>query len=536
MRKRSGVLPGLIALLSCNEFVGLSSNNLSKCNIFKFSAPAESRSGRFQFLERALKNFMSPADTKSKVHAETPLIPDIALLIEARVKAGEKNVQMKAITNLILHDPVLTIEFLHYANSIMYGGAPVTDVEAAVTRLGTKRLVSLLSELNAQTPQGEPEVLEAFEILRYNCRRFSIISLILAGVLQPGLVALARTAGLFADIGHMLALLKLGKVYCETAKKTKRQMLPFRLQKDHKFDVNKELVRFLTAKSIPLMLIRPYEDEENVKKGSDMELRLIVQSARELIEAYDSGKWLNYSPNRPLPANSALRVLKTLPFQQQRIFQACQDYLKLAAAEEAPEGASLLISAVEGEELQPLDEAGEHRVDSVLVPKYPNLSITPKSREALKEFLEIIEKEQNELRLRDLSVQYLKKSGVFARTALLRVSPDGSKVTIENSAGLEMGPGAEVPASGPHSPFKQLQVEVRSAAMKSDQMPAPFGTTAYGLGPVDVLPSGDRLALYVDRSAQESLTMESRRVFRLVLGLVSQSLQAAREEKRGQTP
>ena len=115
---------------------------------------------------------MTPvAPQKSKQTNEVGLIPDIALLIEARVKAGERNVQMKVVSNLILHDPVLTIEFLSYANSVMYGGAAVADVESAITRLGIKRVIALLSELNGQAPTAPVEVREVIEILRYNCRR-----------------------------------------------------------------------------------------------------------------------------------------------------------------------------------------------------------------------------------------------------------------------------------------------------------------------------------------------------------------------------
>ncbi|MFN8392771.1 MAG: HDOD domain-containing protein [Bdellovibrionota bacterium] len=472
---------------------------------------------------------MTPvAPQKSKQTNEVGLIPDIALLIEARVKAGERNVQMKVVSNLILHDPVLTIEFLSYANSVMYGGAAVADVESAITRLGIKRVIALLSELNGQAPTAPVEVREVIEILRYNCRRYSIVTLILAGVLNPSLVVAARASGLFADIGHMLAAMQLGTKYCEAAKANKRNTLPFRLQKDHNFDVNQALVRYLKAKSVPRLLIMPYDLDEKAKPGAETDLRLLVQAARELIESYDSGKWETYNPNRPLPAKSVLRMLSTLPFQQQRIYQAVQEYLKLAAAEEAPEGASLLISAADGDEIQPLNEAADLNIETLVVPRYPNLSVSPKSRDALKDFFELCEGTPDEMTLSAKSVDSLKKSGIFARAAILRVSADGKSIAVENAAGLGVGPGETIALPPEQSPFGLLRVQVRSAQISNEAAPAPFGTTAFGLGPLEDMPTGDRRALYVDCSNAEAFKLESRRVFRLVLGLLAQSLQSAR--------
>lgn len=472
---------------------------------------------------------------ESKAASEPRLTPDIALLIEARVKAGERNVQMKDISNLLLHDPVLTVEIISYANSVMFGGSTIQDVETAVTRLGTKRLIGFLSELNTMAPTTPPDVCEAIEILRYNCRRYSIVTLILAGVLRPAMVIPARAAGLFADVGHMLAALQLGAKYCEAAKKNKRATLAYRLEKDHSFDLNKAQLRYLKGKGIPRALLMPYDLDEAPKVGLEKDLRLLVQAAKELIEAYDAGKLDNYAPGKALPANCTLRTLSTLPFQQQRIHHAVQEYLRIAASEEAPEGASLLISAGEEDENPALAGDTEQRIGAdMVVPRYPNLSISPKSRDALRDFLELCEKVPDELTLSAKSVDALKKSGMFARVAILRVSPEGNRVAVENAIGLGVGPGADVEVPAGRSPFASERVDVRSTQVTGEGVSAPFGTSAFGLGPLGPLPSGERRVLYVDCAEAPTLKLETRRVFRLALGLLSQCLQAVSKKKDDQ--
>ena len=112
-------------------------------------------------------------DAQAHVGGKRPnvvLPPDATILLEARIKAGEAKLQLAAISNLVLHDPVLTLDLLHVANSTQYAGAPVTDIEGALTRLGTARLTEVLSELNVKPQFTDEPSLEVMEVLRYNCR------------------------------------------------------------------------------------------------------------------------------------------------------------------------------------------------------------------------------------------------------------------------------------------------------------------------------------------------------------------------------
>jgi hypothetical protein len=101
-------------------------------------------------------------------------------------------------------------------------------------------------------------------------------------------------------------------------------------------------------------------------------------------------------------------------------------------------------------------------------------------------------------------------------------------VEVIHCNGLPLESGHRVTATEALSAFKVLNLEIRSA--KAISGTAPFGASAYALGAVEQLPSGERLMLYADRSENESLSMESRRVFRLALGLLIQSLHAAKTD------
>jgi hypothetical protein len=338
---------------------------------------------------------------------------------------------------------------------------------------------------------------------------------------------LARMAGLFGDVGHMVALHQFGKQYCELAKTNKRKNIPFRLEKDLKFNIQKQMVKFLKLKGVPRQLLIPYDLEEDTKGPAESDLRMVIQAALEMIDAYDAGKFALYGAQGTLPAQGFVRLLKLSTPQLDKMQRTVGDYLRTAAADEAPEGASLFISSVddEPESVEPVPDGPE----GIRIPTYPNLSVNAKSREALRSFFSLCEQETEVENLTRLSTGYLRDSGLFDRAALLRVNALGTNALVLQSCGLSVKAGDTLAVTDPLSPFKAMRLEIKSANTKSAQVSAPFGVNAYAIGPVDVLADGERLVLYVDRASSQGLGMESRRVFRLVLGLLMRSVQAMRQ-------
>lgn len=450
---------------------------------------------------------------------ELSLPPDSAILMNSRVKSGERAVPLRNIANLVLHDPVLTIDFLQHANSPLYSGAPVTDIDGALARMGISRIINLLGQLNPNSKIKEECVQDMLETLRYNCRRASIVSLIIAAATRPNLAALARVCGLFSDIGHMVALMKLGKTYCDLAKEAKRKNLPHRLQKEHHMDVAALRLKYLGSKGLPKTFIIAYNLAEEARNTNEAELRCIIQSAHELIDAYDSSKFAAYAPDKGLPVQSTLRLLGLNSVQHTRVFKAVGDYLKTSSDEEAPKGASFLCTPEEEEETKVV--GNEDGGNGIRVPVYPHSSVNARSRDRLQDFFELCERERNLEELKRKAAEYLSTSGLFKRTALIRVGE--SKAAIDFSAGLTVPNGGSIVFSDNESLFGLFTVQIRSVKLAATV--APFGVSAFAIGPVDMMPSGERLVLYADVLDSQILPMESRRVFRLALGLLVRSVQ-----------
>ena len=325
-------------------------------------------------------------------------------------------------------------------------------------------------------------------------------------------------AGLFADVGHMVALTRHGKKYCELAKANRRKALGFRLQKDLNCDVNAELVHHLTIKGVPRLLILAYDLEADAKEGSEADLRFVIQSALELIDAYDNRKFDAYHPDKGLPGHSMLRMLKTNLVQHERLYKACSEYLKMSSAEEAPEAASMLVA----EEAEPAEPSPEPT--TISVPVYSNNSVRAKSRDALQDFFSLCEQEQDRESLKLKAAEYLHARGLFARTALVRINPKSDEGVIVTAFGLGQKAGDKISVKDPFSPFRAYRVAIKSTNVNAEKTTAPFGSTAYAIGPVDILPSGETVVLYADLSDKQILSLESRRVFRLSLGLLTQSI------------
>jgi len=244
----------------------------------------------------------------------------------------------------------------------------------------------------------------------------------------------------------------------------------------------------------------------------------------ELVEAYDAGKLEAYHPGRILPAQSSLRLLQINSLQQGRIHSACREYLTRVALHEAPEGANMVLTELDEEETMEVatEESG---VDPIRVPVYKSAEITPKSLDQLQDFMRLCEEEKDKGKLKRRAVEYLKKSGLFERAALVRINVLNDLALVEHAIGLGKRGGDKVEISNPLSPFHTFKTDIRSCNIKSGAFMAPFGVSAYAIGPVE-LESGERVVLYADQGREGVLSMESRRVFRLALGMLMQSVQA----------
>lgn len=456
--------------------------------------------------------------SEKKTPTTITLLPDSTILMQARLAAGDhRTLKIRDLANLLLHDPVLTMEFIQSANSAVYGGASILDLESALSRIGSEKLVQELRELGQEKFEIDDDVSETFEFLRYNARRISIIALILASALRPPMAGQVRISALFSEVGHMAALLYLGKIYTETLKVHGRSKLAFRLEKDHKVKLDELRVKYLRARGVPERMIIPYDLDMDLKGSSEVDLRALVNSSIELVEAYANEKLHNYHPDRPLPAKSNLRLLGVTPFHMERIYKTVGEYLKKISVEEEPEGASVFLQTVEEDSTVNLDEGGKNEMR---VPTYPTVIVKPKSQERLQPLCDLCEEEKDNESLKFKSTKLL--NSFFDRVAFIKVPPDGDEAEIEFSAGFSEEIPKKLSIKDSLSPFKLFRLKIKSFNSKSAKPSAPFGVSSYAVGPVALLPGGEKLVLYADK--RNGMTLDSRGVFRLSMSLLASRL------------
>jgi HD-like signal output (HDOD) protein len=461
---------------------------------------------------------------------EIDLPPDTPILVQARINASRPALPMRDLSNLIVHDPVTSLAFFHTANSVMYAGtASLTSIESVLPRLGINKITKILNELHDRPDLDNERVADAFEVLRYNCRRTSIISLIISTVLQPQKAEVARLSGLFSDVGHMITLLKLGETYCDLVEAHGRGSLAYRIEKEHKFNLKNVHTQYLQARGVPEAMWVAY-DEEAQKQSKDLKTALIVKSAVELIEAADGGRIEKFSPEEKLPARSSLRLLDVNAANHKKIYSTCVAYLK-KFEEEAPEGAGMLLTTLEEEPIEqenPLDQP-------IKIPTYPSPQIKARSQQKLQAFFELCESEKDETALQKKTVAALVGEGLFSRAALIRVDSANSAGIIVEGANFGLQNGATFPIENELSPFYHFRVQIKSTNIQQAGTNIPFDESAYALGPIGRPSDEDRLVLYADAAGQGSLTMEMRKIFRLVLTLLTEAVSAARATAEGES-
>jgi hypothetical protein len=455
--------------------------------------------------------------------------PDLGILMKARLEAGRRNIKLRDISNIMLHDPTLTMEFLQSANSTMFSGAPAIDLDAALIRLGSARVIVELGDMYLRPPIKDEAVAEVFDILRYQSRRVSIVSLIIASALRPQLAMAARIAGLLSEAGHMACLLSLGTTYVEILKQHKRKNLPYRLEKDHKLDLDTIRYKYLKSKGIPDKLMAPFELDPKLKSPGDVDLRYCVRSAMAIVDAYDNGKFESYNPSQPLPSHVELRLLKLTPIQHERLYKILGEYLKKTADQEAPEGASLLINSTEVDDTIDLSDAID---DPLKVPHYPVTTVKPASRAQLEDFFSVCESAMNEEQLKVSALESLSRSGFFTRTAIVRVPSQSNHAQIDQSLGFEPPLGSTIEIADPLSPFNLFRLDIKSFNSKSKATKTPFGTSAFAIGPVALLPNGEKILLYADAAPRAGLNMDCRGAFRLAMNLLVSKFEIFRANEK----
>jgi hypothetical protein len=206
----------------------------------------------------------------------------------------------------------------------------------------------------------------------------------------------------------------------------------------------------------------------------------------------------------------------------EKLYKTISDYLKRIAAEEEPDGAAVFLQTAQEESVIDLNEGAP---DNLKVPNYPVTIVKPNSQEKLQPLVEICSAENPDEDVKSKAIDFLVSSGFFKRAALVKIHPDSDEAAIINNAGFDATLKKKMLVQDPLSPFKMFRSKIKSFNSEAGKITAPFGASAYAVGPIGVTADGFRLILYADTAGIKGLTLDLRSVFRVAMNLLSTRLQ-----------
>ncbi len=511
------------------------------------------------------------ADDTEKPHPKRNLLslllpPDQQVVRQARVLAGDRNFRITKLAGLVGEDPVIVLELLRAANAAFYSSdrPAIAHVQTAVVRLGSAFLLKLFDSLEARPPITEPDIMQCFETIRTMSARISLVSRIIAQNAQPQIADIAETTGLFTNCGQMLACLHFGQTFVEEAKNRKRSALAYRFIQEYHLDINSLQLDYLRKNGVPTIIFYGLDRELKCKTTTQSALRFIVESAIEMVEAHREQRWDKYDPERELPAHSALRMLSLASYQYQQIFDIVDAYLAERSQGEAGENEN--TAKAMSQDFPEIEEGYEEPSEPTLILRkkgfVPLARPKRKLPEPVKEpwednprdfredlptsISEILKVQEHSLRQDSLKVLKLMEGiclqsqtsqdllarillllvseGMFSRAALISLSPSRDEAEIHLAVGEGFAQDGVIQVTDPLSPLALSLTKIQSFNSRGiEDSLSPFGVSAYAVSPIQARHKTP-VVLYADCGLLLPLPLESRKIFRVVIDLLNQTL------------
>lgn len=468
---------------------------------------------------------------------------DQAILRNARVLAADGNSRISALATLALRDPVLTLELIKTANTVIFAGdrPAIGNVRTALVRLGSSSIIDLLDALVERGNNLEEEVSIEFDTLRKLSVHIAEISALVASIANHDLKEMAQIAGLMTQLGHMIACAHLGSKYTKLAANRSRAAIVYKLQQDHHFDVSGIQLGYLRMRGMPQDMFFALDRDLPCKTPSQSALRFIVASAAELVEAFALDKLDKYAKQGTLPSKSSLRLLKLTEAQHELMYESVTEYL--VHGSKRPSSAIPELET-EREQNVPRDDRSENlqnfdpldAVEAELSASVATEGVstqdplsdaeTPKElSEDAKRVVALIKhicmecSSTHDLLNKVLNI--LITAGPYRRAALIVLGNGNKSAMIHTEVGTGLGKGAQIPIDDPLSPLALCLTKLRSFNAKGvEDVLSPFGLTSYALSPIKVKHTAP-VVLYADCGLDKPLALEARKIFRLVVGLLN---------------
>ena len=511
------------------------------------------------------------------------LLPaDPSLLREAKRLLADDDSRVDNLAMVCLQDPIILIELLKKANALYFAGgrAPITSAKTAIVRLGSDVVKDVFDSLDDREPIEDPKVTEWFQSFRSRSRRIGIVCRIFSEALAKQLNDDCQSIGSMFSIGDMLAVHHLQEAYVELAEDQSRTSVNYKLSSVHRFDVETMGLSYLRRNGIPEVLVFAMDRDSRPRNAERAQMKLICQSAMELVDAFDNNKWEKFAPGKKLNPKSSIRMLQIGDPQYLKIYERTSEYLfsarmleekqrqdeiKEQQVEELEESAADNELQSEIDSLLGItDEEGETEVQEVQSPAeeeetiiqeisedlgeiQEQFALTPQKartpREKRKEEEEVKSVEPPQLRTKggnkfvssvsdlfeeaenseELLTGLLQRlvDGPFEKAALIVVSQNRKSAIVVAARG-PIGNGQRIEINDPLSPLAQCFAKVQSFSSRANEA-SPFGCKSFAVAPIDA-DHDTPVALYADCGDNGAISFEARRIFRTVVEILNQKL------------
>ena len=464
---------------------------------------------------------------------EIELLPNRSVIEKALGLMKDPNVSITELAAAVSHDPVVTLELIRAANVMFFAQdrPAIFSAHNALVRLGSESINSTLQRMAERPPFADPAVAIEFERLRVLSNWISDVAGFVASACHNDLLEESESAALFSNFGHMIACAKFGATYVKLSKSLSRPSLNWRLLNEYNFDTKSHQISFLRLCGLPNSIFYAFDREMQVKNPNQAALRFIVESALELVEAFDSERWGRYSPKGELPSKSSLRMLKLTDRQYEQIYESCHTYREallasIAGADDptiplqpevdpnAAAKANLKVARVEPTYL--VSEAGEEDA----LPE----QLSPDAQKVLQLLARMCTEAKNSQDLLQKLLALLVTDAPFKRAALIVLGPDHRSAILHTSTGDGFDENQRIALNDPLSPLAMCLTKIRSFNSQGPtDMASPFGISAYALSPIKVK-NPTPVVLYADSGLTQPVALEARKLFRLVVGLLNTTL------------
>lgn len=441
------------------------------------------------------------------------------------------------LANIIVEDPTLTVEVLRAANrDLDRVTPPLSSVKSAIIRLGSRTLVSLIDELQAQIYPSLDIISDSLSYLRKRAVTTSKISRQLALETRLRWIDECLVAGLLYNFGELFALVKLGEQYQKLARAHDRAHLIFNLQKTFHINLEAVCAQHLKNAEIPGLILSAIYPSYDSPSTSSRSLRPILLSSVELLDAFLDQRLSRFAPGRTPPARSAVRMLSFSPGRYERVFG--QIAILLNQMEEGDHSISTQITHRDDEStIQRKIARTEGSAKSVdrdtsvseraSSPSSYSLKSAPQEDGATKTdiFRASIMQATHWIEICKILVSELNQPNLFLHSAI--IVPTGSSVTI-----LFNGPGDPlhfnpqvIPLSDELGNFLQsgLTIRQRNSVTVSE---SPFGAKSYALAGLTDYPYPP-MFIYADCGEATSLPPSAEETFREVSSIIAARLRSA---------